>query len=126
MVNEKHSKLIKRLKALPPIKVGWTEFSVELTKKDIFVDGELCWGECDFEKSSIRLNISTPASMLRQTFLHEMIHIVLETIGYGADTEKDGILPLKLNNEDLTESITKGLSILFNLNPELKELLFND
>ena len=124
MVRVKPSEFKDKLKKIPLINVGWTQFTVEIVPDKIIIDGEACWGMCDFEHSKIKLSNKTPEPMIRQTFLHELMHVVLETLGYGADTEKDGVLPLNINNEDLTEHLTKGLILLINLNPDLRELLF--
>jgi len=44
-------------------------------------DGDLCNGICDFQTLTIRVNVAAPPSLVRHSFLHEVMHAVLWTIG---------------------------------------------
>jgi hypothetical protein len=44
-------------------------------------DGDLCRGYCDFFSLTITVNVDQPRSLVAHTFLHEVMHAVLWSLG---------------------------------------------
>lgn len=44
-------------------------------------DGETCRGLCQFDTLTIHVNVAQPASMVVHTYLHEVMHAVLWSLG---------------------------------------------
>lgn len=44
-------------------------------------DGETCRGLCQFDSLTIRVNVAQPPSMVLHTYLHEVMHAVLWSLG---------------------------------------------
>ena len=97
---------------------GWRIFTIK-TAKDLTEDGEKCWGRTDFDRAIISLESFMKQETYRETLLHEVTHVVLETVGFGSDENITG------TNENLTVQVSRGLLQAFNLNKELFEYLLN-
>lgn len=52
-------------------------------------DGDTCRGLCEFDKLTIRVNVAQPASMVAHTYLHEVMHAVLWTLGNKLCADED-------------------------------------
>lgn len=44
-------------------------------------DGDTCRGLCQFDQLTIKVNVAQPPSMVAHTYLHEVMHAVLWTLG---------------------------------------------
>lgn len=99
------------------VDVGWAVFNIEF-KERIIEAGVECHGSVNFDDYAVRLDPKTPAPLALETVMHELIHIVTMGVGYGEDMEMS-----KLDNEDLTTQISRGLLQLYRLNPKLMALL---
>ena len=113
-----------KVKEVGVLDAGWTTFSI-LFKKDIKSDNDDCLGLVDWDTSEIQIEDSAKDSILKETLLHEIIHVLLSTIWIKADDE-DCHIPLSFTNEYLTEQTSRGLILLQRLNPDLWDLIFND
>lgn len=45
-------------------------------------DGDKCKGLCEFDSLTISVNVTLPPSMVWHTFMHEVMHAVLYTLGH--------------------------------------------
>lgn len=45
-------------------------------------DGDTCRGYCDFYNLTVTVNIAQPDSLVRHTFMHEVMHAVLWTLAH--------------------------------------------
>lgn len=51
-------------------------------------DGDLCRGFCDFNALTIKVNVAQTPSMVMHTYMHEVMHAVLWSLGHElADNE---------------------------------------
>ena len=98
---------------------GWKQFEILFANK-LELQGEDCFGLCDFDEAKISLLLGMSDVQMRETLLHEVIHVVEELVGYGEDSIRD---LARLDNENLTESMTRGMLLFANLNPDMVELL---
>lgn len=99
------------------IDFGFAEFSVIFTDKPFRDEkGHELFGYVDFDKYEIKIYKSEDQEILKETYLHEIIHVILYMFNHGED-------PVKTVNEDLTNSITRGLRLLSKLNENLIEEL---
>ncbi len=107
MVNQKRNK----------IDFGFAEFELEFTEELLFDEKHHELAGC-VEWESYKISISTKQTdnMIRETLLHEIIHVILYMFNKG-----EGLV--QMQNEDLTNSITRGLLILSRLNDNLIEEL---
>jgi len=103
------------------IDMGWASFQITLKDNLVDDDGDKCYGWVDFSARVMGLERNMPDALARETFSHEMWHILLETVGYGDDLFDGKIIT---NNEHLTEAINKVVAIFKRLNPRLYRLLF--
>jgi hypothetical protein len=102
-----------------PTKVdaGWTEFRIDY-KSSVECDGDACFGWVDFDRRIIEVDQTVILPSIRETLLHECLHVIFAGVGLGEEK-------LETNNEHLTEQTTKGLMMLTRLNPMLvRWLLF--
>ena len=113
--------LITRLEEeeITEIHCGYRHFKLSL-KRGIIEEGHKCQGLTDFDEGVITLERSNNHETVRETLLHELVHVVLEVSGLGDD--EDG-KPTHVNNEELTTRVSRGLLLLMNLNPELFSIL---
>lgn len=106
---------------LSQIDFGWCCFSLELAH-NLMYEGSKCDGLTEFDQKSIKIEIDLDDSTARETIMHEILHVILETIGL---TEKnfDGD-KVVTTNEFLAHSIAKQLMLIRNLNPGLLDLIY--
>lgn len=52
------------------------------------VDGDACNGVCDFSNLTITINVDNPASLVVHSFMHEMMHAVLWSLGHPLATDE--------------------------------------
>lgn len=76
----------------------WTVLHVEGMIKDPD-DGDECRGLCQFNDLTIQINTAQPASMVAHTFLHELLHAALWTVGSDLCT-----------NENFVDSVAGALA----------------
>ena len=115
------SKLFKKLveNKITKVDFGWTIFDIRFEKK-LLVDGEECYGNSDFDKKEIVLDENLQSGRDREILLHELTHIVLETMGLGEG------LKSKVDNESLTYQISRGFTLIYNLNKELFKIIYDN
>jgi Zn-dependent peptidase ImmA (M78 family) len=103
---------------------GWKDFSIKIIK-NLKSDSQKLYGEVDFDKGILSLEKDMDDTTARHTLLHEVCHILLETVGLGGPEEgvEDS---LTTSNETLTEGATRGMLMFKNLNPELWRILWNE
>lgn len=57
--------------------------------KGSFMEGEdLCNGVCDFSSLTIKVNVDLPESLVVHSFLHEVMHAVLWSLGHPLATDE--------------------------------------
>jgi len=95
---------------------GWRSFKFSFDK-DLYEEDVKCWGKTDFDQGIIHLEDSMKGDLLRETILHEITHILLETVGYGDYDDIDEAVPL--HNERLTVLVSRAFLQAMNLNQEL-------
>lgn len=110
---------ISKSKTLKIVNFGWRVFKISFEDLIQNKEGHPLLGEVDFEAGTIKLFGGLKDPMAREVLLHELTHIILETVGLGDDILKGA----KLNNEFTTDQITRGFLILYNLNPKLSRLI---
>ena len=127
MTKQKKRSLRDDLKELDieHIDLGWRKVSI-LISANLVEKGIHCYGTVDFDKCELHLDrdlvYSDEYDLAKETFLHEIIHCLLETVGLGGGDEGDE--EVRTNNEDLTTSLSRGLMLLNNLNPKLFNYFF--
>lgn len=121
----KHKSSLKaRIKEIGVLDAGWSVFTI-LFKKSVKSENEECLGYVDWDTCEIHIEDSIKDILLKETLLHEVVHVLLSTIGVKAEDE-DCHTPLSFTNEYITEQTARGLLLLHRLNPELWELIFDD
>jgi len=80
-------------------------------------------GLTDFDKMEILIDDTSSEQVQRLTLIHEIWHVIFSTMGVRADDE-DNQVDLKITNEFIVESATRGLLLFKTLNPELWDLLY--
>ena len=103
--------------------LGWAEFDIEFVENMPHDDkGTKEFGECDTDLCHIKVCLSQKPQGVRETLFHEILHGVLETVGFG-DREEDGEDKVTASNEELTLRIARGMILFCNLNPELARVV---
>lgn len=103
------------------VDVGYAKFEFEL-HSNISHDNVKVDGVTLFDERKIKLEMDLSDETARETILHEVIHCVLEGIGFDErhfDSEF-----IKLTNEQLTTALSLQLILVNRLNPKLFNLLF--
>ena len=105
------------------INAGWAVFDIIIDHPVMDDEDHKCFAHVDFETHELTIDGTLSDECARQSVLHEVWHILWEGIGYGdlAITEDT----VKLNNEHLTESATKGMILFWRLNQKLWHLLWD-
>lgn len=126
----KKCNFLKRVETLD-FDAGWRKFDIVI-KPNLSEDGNECWGTTDFDQCTIYLRETDDYSTSRETLIHEITHVILETIGYGGYNQSemggeylDGYLA-PTNNEHLTLCVSRGFMSAFNSNKELFEILLEE
>lgn len=55
-------------------------------------DGDECRGLCQFDKLTLKVNMDQPTSLVAHTYLHELTHAVLWTLGKNKLCESEGFV----------------------------------
>ena len=116
--------LKSRIKEIGKLDAGWAKFPI-FFKKNVRADNEDCMGYVDWDTCEIYIDDTAKEDILKETLLHEVLHVLLSTIGIKAEDE-DCHIPLSYTNEYITEQTSRGLLIISRLNLDLWKLLFND
>jgi hypothetical protein len=107
---------------------GWRKFTFHLVP-NLQENGEDCHGSTDFDNYKINLDAHAKDSVARETIMHEITHVILETVGFGANIVKDGgdekEQPVVASNERITIQMSRGLMMFYKLNPKLAKLLMD-
>ena len=103
---------------------GWRIYTFKFVK-NLKSNGVACYGEADFDKCIISLDTGVDNETGRHTLIHEICHVLLETMGLGGhhETKEDWV---ENTNEYITESMARGMLMLKNLNPKLWSILFDE
>jgi len=103
---------------------GWRVYKFKFVK-NLKSSGVACYGEADFDKCIISLDPAVDNDTGRHTLIHEICHVLLETMGLGGqhETKEDWV---ENTNEYLAESMARGMLMLKNLNPELWRIIWNE
>jgi len=123
MTKSKHIfDIISSEASLQEVDCGWMKFAIEIVPS-LKSDEDKCWGCVDFESFTLRLEKKMKDAPARETLLHEICHIFIDTCGLGNSTEGSPE-KFEVSNEQLTVIMTRCLLMFSRLNPELaKELL---
>lgn len=102
---------------------GWRIYAIKFTK-GLKANGAPCFGVADFDKCIISLDPNVDEDTARHTLVHEIFHVFLETMGLGGhhESKEDWV---ENTNEYITESMSRGILMLRNLNPKLWNILFS-
>jgi len=103
---------------------GWRTYTFKFVK-NLKSSGVTCYGEADFDKCIISLDVAVDLETGRHTLLHEICHVLLETTGLGGhhETKEDWV---ENTNEYITESMARGMLMFKNLNPKLWRTIFDE
>lgn len=69
----------------------WT---VEHVDGEFDVEGDSCNGVCCFATLTVKVNVSNATSLVQHSFMHEIMHAVLWTLGHPLATDEgfvDGV-----------------------------------
>ena len=97
---------------------GWRPFTWSLSR-NLECDGEKAYAVTDFETCRIEIDCDMDYDTTRETILHEITHIIAETV--GLDNSVSGVLIT--TNEEFVTRFSRGMLLVMNLNPELFEAL---
>ena len=111
-------------KKITHVDFGYAKFKISFIG-NLREGDDLCWGVSDFDAYEIRLDAGIPNEIGREVLLHEIMHGLLNFVGFGGyedNTEgrrvESGFVP-ETTNEFLTDSVTKGLLLVMKLNKKL-------
>lgn len=104
------------------VNAGWCVFDIVIDHPVMDDENHKCFSHVDFETHTLTIDGTLNEECARQSFLHEIWHILWESVGYGQLSIEDG--SIKLNNEHITESATKAIILFNKLNKELWELVW--
>ena len=105
------------------VNAGWAVFDILIEHPVMDGEDNRCFAHVDFGTQELTIDGTLTDECARQSFLHEVWHILWEGIGYGdmAIAEET----VKLHNEHLTESATKAMILFWRLNQEVWHLLWD-
>jgi len=105
---------------LTTLDAGWKVFQFSF-QKNLYEGTDKCHGITDFDGGLIMLDVDVSDDLAYETLIHEITHVILETVGCGDNygEQKD----LVISNEKLTTLTSRGLMQFMMLNPALFELL---
>ena len=125
--NTEKPHIFEILEAKPELKkvnCGWGEYTIELCT-GLKSGSQNCWGTCDFDTYKIQIEKKMEDGPARETILHEICHLLLETFGMGGEGEGENEEFIYASNERLTITTSRAIMLFVRLNPQLaKELLF--
>lgn len=103
------------------INVGWETFTFEL-HSNLVHDTSKVHGLTEFDKKTIKLEMSLSDEDAREVIFHEVLHCILE--GIGLDERNFDNERIFTTNESLVTSISLNLKMIDRLNPGFLSLLF--
>lgn len=106
-------------KNLLSINFGWRVFRVDF-EHNLYEDDQKCFGLSYMDDGRILLEINVDDETARETFLHEIFHVICDIVGLDTKGHDEKLV---LTNEELVTRITKGLLVFCNLNPELAKII---
>lgn len=68
--------------------LGAHTWTVEHAQGTFDVDGDTCNGVCDFSSLTIKVNVAMPDSLVMHSFMHEVMHAILWTVGHPLATDE--------------------------------------
>jgi|APGre2960657373_1045057.scaffolds.fasta_scaffold114648_1 hypothetical protein len=95
---------------------GWARFKIVITDE---MDSGV-WGYTNLDTHTIFLHKSLQPGPAKEVLMHEITHVILETIGYTSENE---LAEFSATNEDMTTKISRGVLLFANLNTRLMEIL---
>ena len=101
------------------VESGWRKFKIQMQDR-ITHQGSPCYAVTDFDECTISLDPGMKSDLALEVIIHELFHILLESVGMGGD-EEDLICSIK--NEQATSIIARGYMQLVRMNPELFEII---
>lgn len=110
------SELEQKILDLGIIDLGWAKFTIKFGPPHQENNVDSTYGECDFDLHTITIASGQNDTNLKETLIHEIIHGI--QCLFGLNEEK-----LKHSEEQRCNLMSKGLMVLFTLNPKLKEIL---
>lgn len=119
------SPLLESLKEIGHFDIGWIKFPFFFKEGDISAEELECLGAVDFDKCEIHINCLIADPVLIHTLTHECWHVILSTLGIRA-IDENCETELELNNEFITEQVTRGIGMFKRLNPELWSLIYEN
>lgn len=103
------------------LNAGWAKFEFKFTP-DIPCAPDECAGYTNLNTYKIYVDDRVEPEVFREVLLHEITHVMLETIGYTNPNEEKEFNP---TNEELATNISRGMLLLMRLNPKLFSILVN-
>lgn len=117
---DEHNIIIRLLEEdITELDAGWRKFLFKF-KERISYHGSPCHGLTDFDACVISLDPCMTNDLALETLIHEIYHVLLETVGLGGDEED---LVIQAKNEHITSIISRGYMLLVKLNPKLFSLI---
>lgn len=98
--------------------IGWKKYPIYIAPE--LMESEDTFGETDFNNNRIYLTDQVGAADLRNTLIHEILHVIYENCGYEGDGK------IITNQEQLVTRTANALMLYSELNPELFEIMFNE
>lgn len=102
---------------------GWAKFEFEL-HADLRHGNSDVDGLTEFDEKKIKLEMGLSDSEARETIIHEVYHVILESVGLD-ERLYDGEF-IKTTNEMLANTLAKQMRLFDNLNPGFLALLYQD
>jgi len=99
------------------IDIGYANYKIIITEE---MPDSNVWGYTNTDTYSIYLYAHMEDGPARETLLHEIMHAIFEVIGFTSEEEEKLYTE---SNEDLTTKVSRGMILLFRLNPKLIECL---
>ena len=101
---------------------GWAKFEFNFTENIPCAPDE-CAGYTNLNTYKIYVDDRVEPEVFREVLLHEMTHVMLETIGYTNPNDEKEFNP---TNEELATNIGRGMLLLMKLNPKLFAILVSN
>jgi hypothetical protein len=98
------------------INIGWAIFKIIITDE---MDSGV-WGYTNLDTHTIFLHKSLQSGPAKEVLMHEITHVILETIGYTSENE---LAEFSSSNEDMTTKTSRGILLFLNLNKRFMEAL---
>jgi len=96
------------------VKIGYKNYTVELTDAPITVNGRECYGSIDYNDYIIKINKTYKEDQQKATFLHEVLHGISEMYMNSRLTEEDiellgrGLYTFFVDNQEAVKNMFGG------------------